>query len=289
MAYCDRCERYFVNERALWQHEGDSPNHWFCEDCNLDFPTHHGRKEHWVQSPKHDYCQHCNLHFEDSYDLNEHMNNAHFYCSKCSRVFTNAFGLQEHYRQSSNHHYCFDCKRDFASASNLNSHLNSSTHQQKTVPCPSRACGQFFVSRSAMVLHLEGGRCPSEINRATVNRLVRQNDRNNLITDPRMLTNGNSTQEVTYYASSASWNGHAFECYLCHGTYRTLSALNQHLASPKHQDKIYICRYSSCQARFTTLSGFVQHIESEKCGVAKFKAVQNALDGLLGQMKRLTV
>jgi hypothetical protein len=32
----------------------------------------------------------------------------------------------------------------------------------------------------------------------------------------------------------------------------------------------------------------VQHIESEKCGVSRFRAVQNAMDSVLGQVGRLT-
>jgi hypothetical protein len=105
-----------------------------------------------------------------------------------------------------------------------------------------------------------------------------------------MITGGSgSSQDITYIATELSWNGSDYECYFCHGVYRYLNQLNQHLASPKHQDKIYICRGPSCGLRFSALSGLVQHIESEKCGVSKFRAVQNAMDSMLGQMGRLTM
>ena len=169
-------------------------------------------------------------------------------------------------------------------------HLNSSLHQPKIVACPALGCGRSFVSRSAMLLHLEEGKCPSGLDRAAVNRLVREYDRNNIITDPsRLLTNGTNT-EITYMAGPSSWNDYrqGYECYLCHTLYGALARLNQHLASAKHKAKIYFCPLDSCKNRFPTLSGLCQHIESEKCGVSRFRAVQTAMDGLLGKMKRLT-
>ena len=169
-------------------------------------------------------------------------------------------------------------------------HLNSSVHRPRDVACPFRGCGRAFVSRSALVLHLEEGACRSGIDRSTINRYVRQYDTNNIITDPsRLLTSGSSSDNTKYYASGRSWNGYRYECYLCHNTYTSLTSLNQHLASPIHQDKIYICPASNCRARFTTLSALCQHIESEKCGVSKFKAVQNNMDAIFHQMGRITL
>jgi hypothetical protein len=168
-------------------------------------------------------------------------------------------------------------------------HLNSSVHRPKDVVCPFRGCGLKFVSCSALVLHLEGGACRSGIDRTTINRYVRQYDTSNIITDPsRLLTNGATSDNTKYYATERSWNGYKYECYLCHSNFSSLASLNQHLASPIHQDKIYICPASTCRARFTALSALCQHIESEKCGVSKFKVVQNTMDSFLGQMGRLT-
>ncbi|KAJ7511592.1 hypothetical protein B0H11DRAFT_1952170 [Mycena galericulata] len=286
MAYCDRCQRYFNNYPALDQHERNSPNHHICEDCGIDFPSWRGLKEHYVQSRAHDYCQHCDSHFDDTRELEFHYQNSHDYCVKCRKFFKNALGLHEHYRQSELHHYCAPCQRIFQSASNLNSHLNSALHRPKDVPCPGKGCGLAFVSRSALILHLESGSCASGADRQTINRYVRQYDTNNVITNPaRLLTGGEVT---TYLATSAAWNGSAYECYLCHGGYRSLAALNQHLASPRHQEKMYVCPLSTCRAPFPTLSGLCQHIESERCGVSKFKVVQNTMDDLVGKMRRLT-
>ncbi|KAJ7177404.1 hypothetical protein C8R43DRAFT_1193400 [Mycena crocata] len=275
MAYCSRCQRFFNNYPALYQHEKNSPHHNICGDCDMDFTSWTGLKEHYVQSRAHDYCQRCDQHFDNPSGLEYHYQQEHHYCAKCRRFFQNERGLSEHYRQSDLHHYCAPCKRLFQSASNLQSHLNSSIHRPKEVICPGRGCGLGFVTRSALLLHLEAGTCSSGSNRQTVNRIVRQYDTNNVITNTaRLLTGGDN--QVNYMASAASWNGSAYECYLCHGGYRSLAALNHHLASPtRHQS-------------FTTLSALCQHIESERCGVFKFKAVQNAMNDLMGGMRRLT-
>ncbi|KAF9471814.1 hypothetical protein BDN70DRAFT_845083 [Pholiota conissans] len=294
MAECERCDRFFSTWRGLEQHKANSPYHNICGDCNLDFASSLGLKEHWVQSPRHSYCQYCNTHCANDQDLIQHYDAEHGYkcCHTCRRVFKNEFGLKEHYRQSELHHYCPTCDRHFISESNLRAHLNSSAHRPKDVVCPFRGCGAKFVSRSALVAHLENGACASGVDRTAVNRYVRQFDTNNIITDPSRLLTGSSAnpdQNIHYIATDASWNGRGFECCLCHNVYRSLNALNQHLASPRHQDQIYLCRGPSCGQRFNVLSALVQHIESEKCGVSKFKAVQNAMDSVLGQMGRLTM
>ncbi|KAG6917372.1 hypothetical protein DXG01_002747 [Tephrocybe rancida] len=280
MPYCERCDRDFPSWHALTQHENNSPRHNVCDDCGFDFPTWTGLKEHYVQSPRHSYCQKCDEHFDDTYDLEEHYDEAHFWCRPCNKFFVNAFGLNEHYRQSPAHHYCVPCNRLFASASNLQSHLNSSTHRPRDVPCRGRGCTQTFVSVSAMLLHLEAGTCVSGFTRRLIDTKVRELDRNNIITDPSRMIAGPSSDNTTYYATTAAWNGAAWECYLCHGTYRSLPALNQHLASPRHQDKIYVCPGAQCRIRFTTLSALCQHIESERCDVHKFREVKLAMDGI---------
>ena len=253
MTYCERCDRHFGSWSAFYRHKADSSRHNNCDTCSKDFTTWRGLKEHWVQSPLHPYCQRCDEHFEDFDELEDHYENSHHYCSRCERIFNNEYGLEEHYRQSSLHHYCSPCKKDFQSASNLKSvcqchpnlidirvmfadppllqHLNSSVHRPRDVTCPFRGCGRAFVSRSALVLHLEEGACRSGIDRTTINRYVRQYDTSNIITDPsRLLTSGTSSDNTKYYASGRSWNGHGYECYLCHSTYTSLASLNQHLA-----------------------------------------------------------
>ncbi|KAF9564945.1 hypothetical protein CPC08DRAFT_606412, partial [Agrocybe pediades] len=267
MNFCADCGHHFWGN--WWNHveDSNSPYHNPCLDCREDFATWVGLKEHWVQSPNHDYCQYCDEHFNDDYDLEVHNHQCHPFCSRCNKVFKNDHGLSEHRRQSPNHHFCLPCGREFSSANSLEQHLMSSIHREKNVKCP--GCDSKFVSHSAMVLHCENGGCRSGVNRNMVNGLVRQYDTGHAITDPsRMIGNG-SEEITTYLASEASWNGYKYECYLCHGEFSDLKALNQHLASPKHQQKIYICRGPSCGIQFAALSGLMQHMESQRCDVTK--------------------
>ncbi|CAA7264920.1 unnamed protein product [Cyclocybe aegerita] len=291
MPYCDRCDRSFKHWAAYRQHIADSSSHNECDDCDLDFDTWTGLKQHWVQSPRHDYCQYCDEHFDDQDDLIEHYEDEHYYCSDCNRVFTSERGLNDHYRESNKHHYCVSCDKLFASANGLKNHLNSSIHRPKDNMCPFRGCDKSFVSRGALVLHLESGACCSGIDRETVNKVVRKYDKKGIITDPsRLLTSGSSgNQNITYMATAASWNGDGYECYLCDKVHQSLAALNQHLASPRHQKKFYICRGPKCSQRFNTLSGLIQHVESEKCGILKIRAVRDAMDNVLGRMARITI
>ena len=284
MAYCDRCDRYFNSERALNMHERDSPNHNFC--CNKDFATESRLQQHWTSSAAHDYCQYCDEHFDDSEELQEHFEQNHDYCSLCRKVFASNHGLQQHNSQV-RHVYCPSCDRTFQNENNLRNHLRSSLHSARDIHCPF-GCGMSFITNSHLVLHLEAGGCSSGMDRNSVNKLVRRYDRSNVITDPsRLITSGD--EEISYIATSASWNGSGFECYLCHNQFCNLRALNQHLASPAHQARFYICRGPDCGSRFSTLSALCQHIESEKCGVRKFRAVQAAMDNLFGTMRRLTL
>ncbi|TEB38620.1 hypothetical protein FA13DRAFT_1724539 [Coprinellus micaceus] len=268
MVYCCGRHFYYDLDSSHRQHLRTSPNHNWCEDCDVDFQTWTGLKEHYVQSPAHSYCQQCNELFYDDNELEYHHDSEHIRCVPCRRFFKNDLGLHEHYRQSPVH---------------------SSKYCPRDIVCPGYQCGQRFVSQSALILHFEAGSCRSGINRTAVNRFVRENDRQGIITNPSRLITGPSSTETTYYATSAAWNGHAYECYLCHGEYRSLTALNQHLASPRHQDRIYFCPLSSCRETFSTLSGLCQHIESERCGVLRFRPVRDALDGLVSGMRRITV
>ncbi|KAI0049135.1 hypothetical protein FA95DRAFT_1604666 [Auriscalpium vulgare] len=339
MAYCDRCSRYFVHDRALNQHIENSDSHHVCDDCDVDFASWLGLEQHYVQSPRHAYCQRCQRHFGSDAAMLQHMRAAHHYCETHRRVFETFIGLTEHYKQSSehfycpicddhfdndeaflshsedvhhmcvecrtyfsydsnlkahysqNHHYCAPCRRIFKSASNLTHHLNSSTHQPRNVRCPGRGCGRAFVSMSALTLHFESGTCPSGLTREQLNKAVVRLDRNNVVTNPNRLIAGPQGQSAPAstksYATARAWNGVAYECFLCNKVFSTLHALNMHLASPRHEDKIYRCPKGDCMQEYSTLSALCQHVENGSCGVRRFRQVQDMMDGLVNGMRSL--
>ncbi|KAI0325435.1 hypothetical protein GY45DRAFT_1364490 [Cubamyces sp. BRFM 1775] len=299
MAWCDRCDRFFSSEHALWQHEQDSNMHHICYKCNKDFTSAWALIQHYTQSPRHPYCQRCDEHFDDYEELYDHYEDAHWYCRPCNTIFDSELGLHEHRRQKHADRYCVPCKRMFQSASNFDSHRRSAVHQGRSIVCPMKGCGKAFVSSAALVLHLESGACVSRVDRDTVNRIVERFDRQNIITNPsRMIAGGPGSASsrkptvVDQWATERSWNGAGYECYLCHRTYRTLPALNQHLRSPAHEDKLYRCPRGlyGCGTEFSTLSAFCQHVESGRCGVCRFRSeVDRVLEGLSSKMKRLTM
>ncbi|KAG1879504.1 hypothetical protein C8R48DRAFT_685828 [Suillus tomentosus] len=289
MTYCSRCNRSFNSWPAYYQHLRDSPNHWECQPCQQDFETRVGLKEHYVQSPRHHYCQYCNIHFDCSSELQDHYEYEHAYCSSCHKVFKNEIGLHEHNRQSHADVYCVLCKRLFQTPSNLQSHLNSSIHRPKDTICPFNGCGLGFINKSALILHLESGSCRSGVNRRVVDNWVRANDRSNVITNPARLITAGERANIKLIATEQSWNGQAYECVLCHTQYRALMDLNRHLDSPRHQEKVYRCPLDTCRKHFVSLSGLCQHIESERCGVMKFRAVRDVMDNLLNGVARMTL
>jgi len=127
--------------------------------------------------------------------------------------------------------YCTDCKRSFQSESNLLHHLNSKVHQPANVRCPGRGWNKAFVSNAALVLHFETGTCPSRLTREELNRIIVRADTNNYITNPaRLLTGPLGRSEppapTVTWATELSFNGTAYECFLCHSTFTTLARLN---------------------------------------------------------------
>ncbi|OBZ74562.1 hypothetical protein A0H81_05647 [Grifola frondosa] len=127
--------------------------------------------------------------------------------------------------------------------------------------------------------------------------LVAQTDKNNIITNPSRLIRGPDGQNAPprsavtdMWATERSWNGYCYECCLCHRTYASLTALNAHLRSPAHADKIYRCprQANGCGAEFKTLSAFWQHMESGQCGVCRFRReIDSVMDSLTSRMGRL--
>jgi hypothetical protein len=146
-----------------------------------------------------------------------------------------------------------------------------------------------FVSVSAMMMHLDEGFCVSGINRDKVNRFVVEHDRNNVITNPNRFITGGVITTITYTVSDRAYNGRLWECYLCSREFRGKAALTQHLNSPRHQEKIYRCPRTDCLREFTTLSGIMQHIESESCEAYRFRAIRDAVIGLSSNMHSLAL
>lgn len=122
--------------------------------------------------------------------------------------------------------------------------------------------------------HIESGACHN-ISRHQVTAAVHSLKIAPPISISHRLTQGPSTTVISCHATELAYNFYvnAYECYLCHRNFWTLLALNQHLGSAAHDQDEFKC--PECKRRFTLVSGLIQHIESEVCGLARFQQVQD--------------
>lgn len=216
----------------------------------------------------------------------------------------NREALLQHLAKSGRHNWCFVCSRDFATAHGLEQvrrhslstwppcllftvlpqqHSQSRVHKPCDLKCP--LCSAKFKVPSAIAHHIESGACHN-ISRHQVTAAVRSLKIASPIAISHRLTQGPSSVIVSYQATERAFNHrvNAYECYLCHGTFRTLHALNQHLNSAAHDQDEFKC--PKCKRTFTLVSGLIQHIESEVCGLARFKQVEDEAYELMTRFTR---
>ena len=75
-------------------------------------------------------------------------------------------------------------------------------------------------------------------------------------------------------------------CAIAH--FNTSHALNQHLNSSAHQQKLYHCPNSRCGKEFVALAGLFNHLESESCSFMRFDNVQKQVGNVLGGNRLIT-
>ncbi|KAK6615007.1 zinc finger protein [Botrytis cinerea] len=246
-----------------------------CEPCDRYFNSKHSYDQHVMNSSAHLASEHS--------DGGYSSNNAEpeFQCSGCNYWFWSSVARENHHVSQHGHRYCKPCKQMFMNENNLMQHQHSKVHQGSSMKCP--FCPNQYPTVSALIIHLESGRCPSGSNRERINAEIRRLDKYHVITTP-LIENSSSTN----IATERSWNGFHYECPMCNRGFSTLQALNSHLGSPVHDQRMYRCPGRSCGREFSVLSGLVQHVESESCGVMRFSKVQkSASDGIDRVVKNL--
>lgn len=151
--------------------------------------------------------------------------------------------------------------------------MRSQKHVSKELKCTTQDCGMRFTSPANLALHLDQGNCVSGMNYRKVNESIVRYDRNNIITNLARLITGSFSYNATtgYTATQRCWNGCAYECYLCNRKFTQLQHLNQHLNSPRHEEKLYRCPREDCGKEFSTLSAIMQHVESQSCEAYRFQ------------------
>lgn len=215
---CHTCNRTLANEDGLVMHrQAKYPS---CPICKESFDSSDQLEGH-QRATLHCYCAEHSLMFASAAQHRNHdrgLLHATFGCISCERTFHTDEGLLHHLssvghsnvervvqaqaaadaRASSNTRAgfatpdeeanlrCDDClhRRRFKTVKALRQHKRSVKHNPLSdLRCPmSDQCTQVFTSPSALLFHLEGGRCKSGMTRAKVDMLVHQHDTGRQIT-----------------------------------------------------------------------------------------------------------
>jgi hypothetical protein len=150
--------------------------------------------------------------------------------------------------------------------------MNSKTHRGTNIPCP--FCRTGFVTASGVSHHLESGSCSRAqgLNRDKIHRIIQQLDPNGIVCKKQIGWYGE--ENVTYSVTDSAWNGNAWECYICGREFNSRKALESHVNSPVHKEKVYHCLNRGCSKEFHSLASLFNHLESESCGFIRFDGVQ---------------
>ncbi|EIM84206.1 uncharacterized protein STEHIDRAFT_82087 [Stereum hirsutum FP-91666 SS1] len=296
MSYCSDCgDRWFKDNEAWFQHCRDRYDHHLCEQCERLFATDNGLDQHLRTAAVHQdnsdsgyrgNYNNAGYEYDDDDEEEEFESDSDEdpFCDSCNRVFVDREGLFQHLAASSSHNWCFVCSRDFATAQGLEQHSQSRVHKPSDLKCP--LCSSRFTVPSAIAQHIESGACHNG-SRHQVTAAVRSLNIASPISVSHRLTQGPPTSViVSYQATELAFNPriNAYECYLCHGTFRTIHALNRHLNSAAHDQDEFKC--PKCRRLFTLVSGLIQHIESEVCGLARFQQVEDEAHELMTRFTR---
>lgn len=163
-------------------------------------------------------------------------------------------------------------------------HPLPTTSRRVLTPCP--FCNVDCISASGLTQHLESGNCPSapQLTRESILHTIRNRDPLGVITNRQI--EWHKEEMVRYSATRFAFNGFFWECYLCHKEFNSSHALNAHLNSPTHKQKVYYC--PNCEKLFVNLGGLFSHLESETCQFMRFDRVQQKVSDVLHGQKLLS-
>jgi hypothetical protein len=201
--YCGKvCERL-----DIFEDHAIATGHCFCSDCDVYFSSRQSWEDH-RKSAKHASefkCCDCDISFNDVHALVAHME------SRAHRRPLRPKTARQDKKKSlpvSSSTNCAKCKRDFQSSQSLQQHLTSLKHKPLSrLDCPvGTNCRGSFPSPSALVHHLESGRCSSGMRREEVHQIVESYDLGIICHSPAAsLTSSTSGLQVYTPVESDSW------------------------------------------------------------------------------------
>ncbi|EKG09479.1 Zinc finger C2H2-type protein [Macrophomina phaseolina MS6] len=177
----------------LRKHQAET-GHCFCSHCNVHFSnaSQHLKHVRNVSHPTQYSCCDCGRDYPSDSYLERH-------CCQCDQVYRSRARLRRHFKSCPNHrprpqiarvedpaslqHKCAKCDEKFATKKALKAHKR--VHKPpRIIPCPTGdSCQKKFATPSALLNHLESGKCPSGLTRARLNAMVISNDTEGHIVD----------------------------------------------------------------------------------------------------------
>ncbi|OAV98794.1 hypothetical protein PTTG_05343 [Puccinia triticina 1-1 BBBD Race 1] len=281
---CAPCGRQF----RLYQHYQDhmihSSQHHYCAPCRRDFVSQNALDSHLRHSERHLICKWCQTVVGK---LRIHNRRHHEQCSECDQWLENATDVHRHCALAHSEVYCVPCRRLFGNPNELKMHLRSSAHRPRNIECVHPACNRSFISKAALVQHLEADTCPSGASLQKVDHYFSYHcDRSQRFVRRDLLFHSSLRLE-----HNLRDNNGRYPCQLCSKVFQHKGELVAHVKSSKHKnlgDKAYKCPSNRCgQAEFYSLGNLMMHLDFGDCDVSHARELYELVDDLLEIVRRL--
>ncbi|PLB46325.1 hypothetical protein P170DRAFT_457029 [Aspergillus steynii IBT 23096] len=170
-------------------------------------------REAHQKSTGHAFCKLCNRHFDNDTQLKRHEKDSHavqFHCCLCDKDFVNNTALVQHLADkihpiSEASYRCEACDRTFRNQRSLEQHQLSPAHRPlANLTCLTRSCPVRFNCPSALIHHLESGRCSSGWSRQSINSVLHQYDINRVITSETVSLETSTAHPLEDSSSTSS-------------------------------------------------------------------------------------
>ncbi|KAI1357176.1 hypothetical protein F5Y08DRAFT_334049 [Xylaria arbuscula] len=224
-----------------------------CGICHKVFETGRQACDNYPRSTGHRApafeCDNCACYFGSETARFQHMKALNHFQWECSICDETTMTIN----------YCSKCQKTFTNYNNLKMHLNSRTHRNYQIQCP--FCKKSHATATGLTHHVESGSCPNAagLTRDVLYKFIRNKDPAGSITNNLIGWSGSTQYE-------ANWRSYNAE----------------------YQEHLYHCPNQTCKREFTTLAGFVNHLESESCGYIRFSKVQRRIQNVVGGDKLIT-
>ncbi|KAH7053253.1 hypothetical protein B0J12DRAFT_571509, partial [Macrophomina phaseolina] len=124
-----------------------------------------------------------------------------------------------------------------------------------TAACP--FCNTGCATASGLFRHSERNSCSRapNLNRETILCMIRDHDPHGIITNKQVEWDKENKSQLL--GNRACVNSFNWKCSMCHSMFNTIKALNSHLNSPIHKQKVYHCPNSKrkCRRQLVNLAG----------------------------------